>query len=137
MTIFWPMIALVGLTVVVWVLMYSRRLAEMRSKGIAPRELATVSQAATKLSNVTAAENFSNLLEAPVLFYVLCLSLYLTNLVTEGQLLLAWVYVALRAIHSVIHVTSNHVVIRWFFYVASSLCLFVMWAIFATAILIQ
>ena len=131
------MIALVGLTAVVWVLMYYRRLSEIHAKKIRPQSLAKVSEASEKLSDVTAAENFSNLLETPVLFYVLCLSLYVTNSVTEEQVLLAWIYVALRVIHSAIHVTSNHVVSRWIFYVASSLCLFAMWAIFATTILMQ
>lgn len=137
MTIIWPMLALVGLTFVVWLLMYYRRLSEMHAKKIKPQALATVSQAHDQLANVTAAENFANLLETPVLFYVLCLSLYVTNLATEAQILMGWIYVALRVVHSGIHVTSNHVVSRWFFYVLSTICLFVMWVIFAAAVLMH
>ena len=133
----WPMISLVGLTAVVWVLMYHRRLSEMHARKIKPQELSTLSQAADKLTNVTAAENFSNLLETPVLFYVLCLALYVTGSATEVQIFLAWLYVALRVVHSGIHVTVNHVVSRWFFYVSSTLCLFAMWVIFATTLLMQ
>ena len=137
MAIVWPTIALVGLTAVVWILMYYRRLSEIHAKKIKPQSLATVAQASEKLNDVSAAENFSNLLEAPVLFYVLCLWLYVTASVTEGQVVLAWLYVGLRVVHSVIHVTNNHVVSRWFFYVLSTVCLFTMWVIFATAILMQ
>ncbi len=137
MAIVWPTIALVGLTAVVWLLMYYRRLSEVHAKNIKPQSLATVAEASEKLTNVSAAENFSNLLEAPVLFYVLCLWLYVTASVTEGQVFLAWLYVGLRVVHSLIHVTDNHVVARWSVYVLSTVCLFAMWVIFATAILMQ
>ena len=134
-SILWPMIALVGLTAAVWLLMYYRRLAEVHRKKINPQKLANVEQAASQLEDVNAAENFSNLLETPVLFYILCLALFVTASVTNALLIMAWIYVVLRAIHSFIHVTSNHVVSRWFVYVVSSLNLFAMWAIFASSLL--
>ncbi len=137
MAIVWPTIALVGLTTVVWILMYYRRLSEVHAKKIKPQSLATVAEASEKLTDVNAAENFSNLLEAPVLFYVLCLWLYVTASVTEDQVFLAWLYVGLRVVHSLIHVTHNHVVARWSVYVLSMVCLFVMWVIFATSLVMQ
>lgn len=130
-TILWPMIALVALTAIVWLLMYIRRLSEVHRKKINPQDLATSYQADARLEDVTAAENFRNLLETPILFYVLCLALYVTEAVSSTLVFMAWVYVALRLLHSVIHVTSNHVVTRWMAYVASTLNLFVMWVIFA------
>lgn len=131
MPIFFPVLALVALTAIIWVLMYYRRLTEMWLKKISPQQLATVSQAADRLDNVSAAENFSNLLETPVLFYVLCLALYASESVTDTLVLLAWIYVALRVVHSLIHVTGNHVISRWMAYVVSTVNLFVMWGIFA------
>ena len=127
----WPIVAMVALTAIVWVMMYKRRLGEMRNKGIAPQQVAVNRQAAEKLDNVTAAENFSNLLEIPVLFYLLAVLLLVTESVTDTQLFLAWLFVGLRYVHSAIHVTINHVVSRWFVYLLSTLCLFSMWAIFA------
>ena len=128
------MLLLVSITAIVWVLMYVRRLAEMRRSGIEPQSLATREQAAKRLVDVTAADNFANLLETPLLFYVICVILYVTDEVTRAQLGLAWLYVLLRGLHSLIHVTRNRVVPRWAAYVASTICLFAMWGLFALAL---
>lgn len=53
-----------------------------------------------------------NLLELPVLFYVVGLMLYVTAGASSLVLALAWSYVALRILHSVIHLTYNKVVHR-------------------------
>ncbi len=130
-TIFWPALALVFVTAVVWVLMYVRRLAEIRRERLDPQLLASSDQAAARLKDVTAADNFSNLLELPVLFYAVCLMLFVTGEVTQAQIILAWLYVLLRGLHSLIHVSYNRVVHRWAVYVASTICLFAMWVNFA------
>ena len=130
-TIFWPALALVFVTAVVWVLMYVRRLAEIRRERLDPQLLASSDQAAARLKDVTAADNFSNLLELPVLFYAVCLMLFVTGEVTQAQIILDWLYVLLRGLHSLIHVSYNRVVHRWAVYVASTICLFAMWVNFA------
>jgi hypothetical protein len=71
----------------------------------------------------------------PVLFYVLCAALVLTGGSTPGFVTAAWTYVALRAVHSLIHVTYNRVTHRFLVYVASTLLLFGMWAAFVARIL--
>jgi hypothetical protein len=76
-----------------------------------------------------AAENYNHQFEAPVLFYVLCLSAMITGLGTEYSVMLAWVYVGLRIIHSVIHCTYNRVLHR---FAAFSLSNLVLIALFLT-----
>lgn len=51
-----------------------------------------------------------------------------------GQVVLAWAFVGLRAVHSLIHVTYNRVVHRFFVYAASTLCVFAMWILFAVSL---
>ena len=136
-SIFWPVLSLAGLTACVWLLMYVRRLSEIRKHRIDPQQLATSEMAANRLKNVSAADNFGNLLETPVLFYTLCIMLFVANEVSQFQLVLAWLYVAFRAVHSLIHVTYNHVVQRWAVYVISTVVLFIMWAGFARSLLTQ
>ena len=46
-----------------------------------------------------------NLFEVPVLFYLLCVALVLNGGSTPGFVSAAWAYVALRGLHSLIHVT--------------------------------
>src|ERR671939_109256 len=53
--------------------------------------------------------NLMNLLELPLLFYVGCLALYVTDTVDTVGVVLAWAYVALRIVHSFIHLTYNNV----------------------------
>jgi len=130
-TIFWPLIAQVLLVAIVGALMYARRVAEVRARRINPQALATSRGAADALQDVSAADNFRNLFEAPVLFFAVCLALAITDAVTPPQVALAWSYVALRAAHSFIHVTYNRVMHRLAVFIASMAVVFAMWALFA------
>ena len=127
----WPMVAQVGLVAIVWVSLYRARLTEMKVRRIRPDAVATSRMAATALENVAAADNFRNLFELPVLFFAACLALAVTGLGSPLLVGFAWAYVALRAVHSFIHITYNRVVHRFFAYTASTLCLYVMWILFA------
>lgn len=71
--------------------------------------------------------NYMNLLEVPVLFYVVCLTAYLSRSVDQTLLVLAWLYVGLRVVHSAIHITYNNVFHRLIFFTASVLVLFGIW----------
>jgi hypothetical protein len=132
--IFWPLIAQVVLVAIVAVRMYVVRVGEIRAQHIDPQCLATSRIAAQALQNVAAADNFRNLFEVPVLFFAVCAALAITDSVTPLQLVLAWLYVALRAVHSFIHVTYNRVMHRFAVYVASTICVFLMWGLFAFAL---
>lgn len=132
--IFWPVIAQVLLVLAVAVRMYLVRVAEMRARRIRPQAIATSHTAAEALQNVAAADNLRNLFETPVLFFAVCGALAITDTVTPLQLGLAWTYVGLRAVHSIIHVTYNRVIHRFLAFVASLTCLFLMWALFGLAL---
>jgi len=71
--------------------------------------------------------NFMNLLEMPVLFYVACLTLYVTKRVDTVLVVLAWIYVALRVAHSAVHLTYNRVRDRLVVYAASAVVLAMIW----------
>jgi hypothetical protein len=78
--------------------------------------------------------NLMNLLEMPVLFYVVCLALYVTRTADAVALWLAWAYVALRAAHSLVHLTYNDVYHRLAMYAASNVVLLVLWVRFVLAL---
>lgn len=69
-------------------------------------------------------------LEVPVLFYLLCLVELVTSTLGTATLVLAWVYVALRIIHSAIHLTYNNVRHRLVAFAASNIVLIAMWIVF-------
>lgn len=129
-----PCAAMVGLTALVWVKLYVDRLGEMRARRIAPQALATARAAAGQLERTQAADNFRNLFEVPVLFYVLCVALALNGGSSPGFVAAAWAYVGLRALHSLIHVTYNRVLHRFLAYAMSTVLLFGMWAAFVARI---
>ena len=71
--------------------------------------------------------NYMNLLELPILFYVICLIAYASQNGTNLAIKLAWLYVSLRVLHSLIHVTYNKVMHRFTIFVASNLVLLSLW----------
>jgi len=126
-----PPTALAFLTGFVWLRLGSDRIREMRERRIHPQKLATSRQRSEALQNVQSADHFRNLFEVPVLFYVLCGFLAITQLTTMLLLACAWGYVVLRAFHTYIHLTHNTVIRRFQAFVASTIVLYVMWGVFA------
>jgi hypothetical protein len=75
--------------------------------------------------------NYMNLLEFPVLFYIVCLLIYSAGITTLNMVTLAWAYVVLRAVHSVIHLSYNNVRHRLVLFAISNLVLIVLWVLAA------
>jgi len=125
-----PAAAMVLVTALVWIKLYVDRLSEMRERRISPQSISTPREAASRLERTNAADNFRNLFEVPVLFYVWCIAIVQTGGSTSGLVTAAWAYVGLRAVHSLIQVSYNRVVHRFLVYIASTLLLFGLWIAF-------
>lgn len=132
-----PCAAMVGLTAAVWVRALYERIVEMRTRRIPAQSIATSRDAARLLKNTRALDNFANLFELPVLFYVLCLALLATHSGSTGYVAAVWVFVALRMGHSIIHVTYNRVLHRFAFWAMGALWLFGMWGSYLFDVLSQ
>ena len=126
--IFLPALAMVALTIAVWLRMYATRIGEMRRERIHPQAVATSAQMAARLSDTRAADNFRNLFELPVLFYAGVMLAAQLGVADIASLVLAWSFVGLRAVHSVVHCTFNHVMTRFVAYALATLVLFAFWA---------
>lgn len=124
----WPGFALAGLTFGIMVEMYRRRFRQMRRDRIAPDAVATSVQSAQRLTDSAASDNFRNLLELPVLFYVALLLAYATGQASTDVWLLAWAFVALRAAHSAIQCIGNRVVPRFIAFISGAVVLLLLWA---------
>lgn len=129
--IFGPMLAMVLLTLVVWLRMYFARVGEMRRLRIHPQAVASSAQAAEKFVDTRAADNFRNLFELPVLFYAALGTAFAIGAVELPLLALAWSFVLLRIVHSAIHCTYNRVMHRFTAYVAGGVVLWALWALLA------
>lgn len=75
--------------------------------------------------------NYMNLLELPVLFYIVCVLAYVTHSVSMIALILAWIYVGLRVLHSCVHLSYNNILHRLYVFFASNVVLFALWILVA------
>lgn len=123
-----PMIAVMLLTLAVWVFLYARRLPAMQKRSLPAQTYTTPEKAQEFLPEAVSypANNLSNLFELPVLFYALCLVLLVTQSVDTVYLAAAWGFFGFRLLHSAIHCTVNRVMPRFLCYLASSLLLWLM-----------
>jgi len=103
------------------------RVGEFKAKRIQPQQAATSILVAQKLHSVQASDNFRNLFEVPVLFYLLCALVLASNNSSLFFVVGAWAFVALRFGHSFIQCTYNNVMHRFACFATSSLILLAMW----------
>ncbi|HEX5536048.1 MAG TPA: MAPEG family protein [Sphingobium sp.] len=125
--ILWPTLALVALVYAVWFWMYVTRIGHMQAHPPGPDDLSTLGFMRYSQPVEMPANNLRNLFEMPVLYFALVPLLLLFHAVTSVQLVLAWGYVALRAIHSVIHGRKGPVIARFGVYLMSCAVLLAMW----------
>ncbi len=133
--IFLPALGMVLLTFIVWWRMFFMRIGQMKRERIKPQKVATSAQAAALLTDSRAADNFRNLFELPVLFYLAVAVAALSGQVSIVTLALAWVFVALRYAHSAIQCSYNRVMHRFYAYIGGGLALFALWGVLAFGLL--
>jgi hypothetical protein len=122
-----PVVALVGLTALVWCLMVVwRNLAFIRGNASA-RYFRTFTSDAPPEWVERPARTYMNLLELPVLFYVACALMLATGKFDGVQVALAWVFVATRCVHAFIYIGFNHVPLRFAAFLMGSVTLGVLW----------
>lgn len=132
--ILWPAVAMAGLTFLVWARLYHLRLGEMARKRIPAQSLANAADAVRLLADTRASDNFRNLFELPVLFYAGVLLAAQVGATDAAQLALAWAFVGLRGLHSLVHCTFNHVMTRFVAHALATLVLVAFWMRLALAL---
>jgi hypothetical protein len=126
--IFLPMLATMTLTAVVWLYMYAKRIPAMRRAGVRVQTYTTPDKVAEYLPDEVnyAAYNLKNLFEVPILYYGLCLYLFVSGSVDTAYVAAAWLFFLFRAMHSFVHCTNNIVMLRFYLYAAAALVLWFM-----------
>ena len=81
--------------------------------------------------------NYMNLLELPLLFYVACLIVLVTHIYLPIIIGLAWVYVILRIVHSLIHIIYNNVLHRFTIFALSNFVLLALWLIIGASLYVR
>lgn len=128
--IFAPMGVLALLTFVVLGFIPIRRFRAVGSGRIGPDDFKLGESARVPADVSIPNRNYMNLLELPMLFYVAGLMYYVADKVDAVVLTLAWTYVALRIVHSVIHIGYNNVRHRLIPFAVSNFVLIAIWVKF-------
>ena len=127
--ILFPIFALACWTALVLLLIPIYRVRAARRREIVADDFKFGESASVPSYVIIPNRNYMNLLELPVLFYVGCLLLYVTASTSSLALALAWAYVALRVIHSLIHLTYNKVLHRLAAFAAGNAVLIMLWIV--------
>lgn len=137
MEILYPIFTLSGWTLVCMARLGILRFTAVRRGEINPKFFALYRGYDEPEKLAVHSRHVVNLFEAPVLFYVVCVVAFVTN--QSGALVmgLAWAYVALRLMHSYVHLTSNIVLHRFRLFVTSWMILVVLWAVVLTGVMRQ
>lgn len=126
-------ILLPALVLVLWTMIMLGWLAVTRLPYVAAQKMGP--EAGQRTSELAAqmpaeiqwkADNYNHLLEQPTAFYATVIILAMIGLGDDMYLYLAWAYVALRIVHSIVHATVNVVLVRFSLFVLSTACLIVM-----------
>jgi len=131
-----PMLALIVWSLVMLAWTYAVRIPAIRKAGIDPakaQEPTSLDGLPLKVRQV--AYNYNHLMEQPTLFYALVAYSYLAGQQNGVNLILAWAYVALRVVHSLVQATVNLVLVRFGVFMAGTLVLAALaardvWALF-------
>ncbi len=121
-------VAQVLLISVVMVIMGRRRFAAARNKEIQLSAFRTMDLAGANEGVITASRNFDNQFQMPMLFIFAVLFALHFGMADLVFVLLATLFVALRLLHTVVHITSNHVRLRFNLFLLSCVVLWAFWA---------
>ena len=118
-----PVVALLIWSLVIWCWMYATRIpAVVAMKMVLDSNVPKGEQMATLPPSVRwKADNYNHLMEAPTMFYAVALTLAVAGAGNGAAAMVAWVYVGLRVIHSLVQVTKNHIPTRFAVFVLSTL----------------
>ena len=122
-----PIVALVAWSLVMYIWMYAARITAMKRAGISLKGRRGTRGGA--LDGVIPdeanwkAHNYAHLMEQPTIFYAIVIALILMGFDDPINVYLAWAYVGLRVVHSLIQATVNIVAYRFLVFTLSTLCL--------------
>ena len=109
-TMLTPVLALIVWTFVIWFWLYATRIPAMRAAGLDPAKVKRKGDLdPLPVSVQQIADNYNHLHEQPTVFYALAVYSHLVGVADPLNIGLAWAYVGVRIVHSLIQCTSDFV----------------------------
>ena len=125
----YPLFALAAWTLIVLMLVPLVRVRAVRQRAIVADDFKYGESERVPARVGLPNRNYMNLLELPMLFYVVGILLYVTGGASTLTIAVAWAFVALRVVHSVIHLTYNHVLHRLAAFTLANVALVLLWCL--------
>ncbi len=110
MLILWPVLAHLFLVLGLYAWLTFERFSNAVGGRTAYRELVLPGAETGRAARVAA--NLNNQFQAPVFFHIIALTLWTADLVSGADLILAWVFVAGRVVHTLVHAFTANVIAR-------------------------
>jgi hypothetical protein len=123
----YPMFAMVLLSFVVLLMLYRRRVGAVKAGAVSAQYFKVYQGAPEPEGSAKVARQFANLFESPTLFYAGCLAAMLTGDGGAVIIAIAWLYVAARIAHALIHLGANRLRYRIRAFFASWVALMALW----------
>ena len=123
-----PLLALVLWSFVMWAWLYATRIPAITRLDIVFDPMRPNSDFNAQIPPKVRwkADNYNNLMEQPTLFYAVALTLAVIGAGDGLNLVLAWTYVVLRIVHSLVHALINIVIWRFAVFMLGSVALLVL-----------
>jgi hypothetical protein len=123
-----PLVTLVLWSFVMWVWLYATRIPAIITYRIIfdPHRPTEEFHAQLPAQVRWKADNYNHLMEQPTLFYAVALTLALVGEGAGLNAALAWLYVGLRIVHSLVQAIINAIMLRFAIFTAASVVLLVM-----------
>ena len=126
--IFYPVCAQVFLALIIQYWVVSGRVKAIKKARINPQAIASAERFDEIMKGQEdISDNFENLFEVPVLFFVAAILIFSLQLTDAFYLITGWSFVILRYLHSYIHCTYNRITDRFMVYLLSSAIVWAMW----------
>ncbi|OQW61596.1 MAG: hypothetical protein A4S17_09410 [Proteobacteria bacterium HN_bin10] len=116
-----PVVALVIWSLIMLIWLYATRIPAMSKAKLKPGEASKAEMEQLPSANV--ANNYNHLMEQPTLFYAICFALQFMDQANDINIGLAWLYVVIRVVHSLVQATVNIIIVRFLIFIVGSLVL--------------
>lgn len=118
-----PVIILVLWSLVMWAWLYATRIPAVAGKPMDPTMTKDDLNALIPANVRWKADNYNHLMEQPTIFYATALVLAVAGQGDGLNAQLAWGYVGLRVVHSLVQATTNVILVRFSVFMIASLVL--------------
>ncbi len=118
-----PILALVLWTLVIWIWMYATRIPAMQKAKVDLNVAARTRVLDLPPEVMWVADNYNHLMEQPTIFYATALAAQIAGQADPLNVALAWTYVVLRVVHSLVQCTVNVILVRFAVFTLSTFAL--------------